>query len=115
MCVLREVRTVLQHSLGQSLFFLFTQITVVVAFGFFRGTSALFSFTLGDDADYFGCGVLVTAMIITPLLLTCYIMGRFEIQKTIFVSHPLFETLDHKRPPKGAEQGVWEAPLYTLL
>lgn len=56
--------------------------TVVVAFGIFRGSDAPFSTSV--DGDFFGCGVLVTALIITPLLLTCYIMGRYEIQKTIF-------------------------------
>ncbi|KAK8375875.1 hypothetical protein O3P69_008550 [Scylla paramamosain] len=61
-------------------------VTVVVAFGIFRGSNARFALSLSfaTDADFFGCGVLVTAMIITPLLLSCYIMGRYEIQKTIF-------------------------------
>ncbi|XP_045112837.1 protein snakeskin-like [Portunus trituberculatus] len=62
--------------------------TVVVAFGIFRGSDARFALSrsqnFATDADFFGCGVLVTALIITPLLLTCYIMGRYEIQKTIF-------------------------------
>ncbi|KAK8724411.1 hypothetical protein OTU49_011061 [Cherax quadricarinatus] len=56
-------------------------IFVIVAFGVFRGANASFS---NSDANYFGGGVLVTAMIVTPLLLVCYLMGRLEIQKTIF-------------------------------
>ncbi|XP_071549433.1 protein snakeskin-like [Panulirus ornatus] len=58
-------------------------LSVIVAFGLFRGSEAIFK-SPTSDADYFGCGVLVTALIITPLLLICYLMGRIEIQKTIF-------------------------------
>lgn len=75
---------------------------MVVAFGMFRGSGAQFKVLELDehgeiksheDANYFGGGVLVTALIITPLLTTCYIMGRLEIQKTIFVSHYLKQLL----------------------
>lgn len=60
---------------------LFEILCVIIAFGLFRGSNTTFS---NADLDYFGGGVLVTALIVTPLLLVCYLMGRLEIQKTIF-------------------------------
>ncbi|XP_064110004.1 uncharacterized protein LOC135217896 [Macrobrachium nipponense] len=54
-------------------------VFVIVAFGVFRGGKVGL---LNLDATYFICGVLVTALIITPLLLVCYIMGAENIQKT---------------------------------
>ncbi|KAG7176126.1 protein snakeskin-like [Homarus americanus] len=59
-------------------------VTVVIAFGILRGADTLFTISMSADATFFGVGVLVTAMIITPLLLACYLMGKLEIQKTIF-------------------------------
>ncbi|XP_064111140.1 uncharacterized protein LOC135218634 [Macrobrachium nipponense] len=55
-------------------------VFVIVAFGVFRGGKVGL---LNLDVAYFTCGVLVTALIITPLLLVCYIMGATDIQKTI--------------------------------
>ncbi|XP_064110288.1 uncharacterized protein LOC135218076 [Macrobrachium nipponense] len=56
------------------------KVFVIVAFGVFRGGKVGL---LNPDVTYFTCGVLVTALIITPLLLVCYIMGATDIQKTI--------------------------------
>ncbi|XP_063595522.1 uncharacterized protein LOC134772450 [Penaeus indicus] len=56
-------------------------VFVVTAFGILRGGGASVNMTI--DADFFLCGVLVTAIIITPLLLVCYLMGRTEIQQSI--------------------------------
>ncbi|XP_045600275.1 protein snakeskin [Procambarus clarkii] len=60
---------------------LFEILCVIIAFGLFRGSNTTFG---NLDLDYFSGGVLVTALIVTPLLLVCYLMGRLEIQKTIF-------------------------------
>ncbi|XP_042894129.1 uncharacterized protein LOC122267971 [Penaeus japonicus] len=56
-------------------------IFVVTAFGILRGGGAFLNET--SDADFFVCGVLVTGLIVTPLLLVCYLMGRTEIQQSI--------------------------------
>jgi len=56
-------------------------ICVSIAFGIFRGVR--YAHFGNEDTDYFACGVLVAAIIITPLLLLCYLMGRLEIQKTM--------------------------------
>ncbi|CAL4120862.1 unnamed protein product [Meganyctiphanes norvegica] len=54
---------------------------VCIAFGIFRGATLA---TYGEvNADYFACGSLVLGLVITPLLLVCYLMGNTDIQKTI--------------------------------
>ncbi|XP_069998276.1 uncharacterized protein [Penaeus vannamei] len=56
-------------------------VFVVIAFGILRSGGVSVNAT--PDADFFVCGVLVTAIIVTPLLLVCYLMGRTEIQQSI--------------------------------
>ncbi|XP_068245739.1 protein snakeskin-like [Palaemon carinicauda] len=55
-------------------------VLVIISFGIFRGAEV----NVGSlDGQYFAVGVLVTALIITPLLLVSYLMGIMEIQKSI--------------------------------
>ncbi|KAK7066193.1 hypothetical protein SK128_015494 [Halocaridina rubra] len=58
-------------------------VFVLIAMVIFRGGSIFNSFGDTVAANLFAIGVMVTSLIITPLLLVCYIMGRTEIQKTI--------------------------------
>lgn len=56
-------------------------VFVIIAVSIFRGGNVNYYETI--DAGYFICGVLITALIITPLLLVCYIMGATDIQRSI--------------------------------
>lgn len=56
-------------------------VFVIIAVSIFRGGNVGLLETI--DAGYFICGVLTTALIITPLLLVCYIMGATDIQRSI--------------------------------
>ncbi|CAL4151171.1 unnamed protein product [Meganyctiphanes norvegica] len=59
----------------------FFEITLVAsAFGIYRiADKASFG---GGHANVFGGGVMVAALIITPLLLLCYFCGRLDVQST---------------------------------
>ena len=73
---------------------------VVVTFGILRGTNSMYYF-YDEDAFYMGVGVCFSAMLITPLLLICYIMGKTEIQKTVMVSTGNFKTIKEVRQGNG--------------
>ncbi|CAL4080599.1 unnamed protein product, partial [Meganyctiphanes norvegica] len=56
-------------------------ILVEVALGILR-SSQYANFHGGQDAYIFGAGVLVAALIITPVLLFCYLFGRLDVGST---------------------------------
>ncbi|XP_047485740.1 uncharacterized protein LOC125036871 [Penaeus chinensis] len=55
-------------------------VCVVCAFGLLRGSSRVCGHT--TDSHYLGVGVLVAALMVTPLLLISYMMGKMQIQNT---------------------------------
>ncbi|XP_047484665.1 uncharacterized protein LOC125036239 [Penaeus chinensis] len=63
-------------------------VTVATTFGLFRGIPLTFGDThhfagnVGTDTDFFAGGVMVTALIVTPLFFVFYLLGRKEIRKT---------------------------------
>ncbi|KAB7498718.1 hypothetical protein Anas_06964 [Armadillidium nasatum] len=61
-----------------------SDIFIIIAFGLSRGRLDECAFG-STAADTFGNGALITCLLITPLLLICYLMGRMEIQETILV------------------------------
>lgn len=73
--------------------FLFVpQVSVAVAFGIFRGVPLTFGdvnendVTIGTDADFFAGGVMVAALLISPLLFLLYLLQLANIQQTVLVS-----------------------------
>ncbi|RXG71634.1 hypothetical protein Avbf_12284 [Armadillidium vulgare] len=60
----------------------YIEIFIIIAFGLSRGRLDDCAFG-STAADTFGNGALITCLLITPLLLICYLMGRMEIQETI--------------------------------
>ncbi|XP_063595264.1 uncharacterized protein LOC134772239 [Penaeus indicus] len=55
-------------------------VCVVCAFGLLRVSSRICGHT--TDSHYLGVGVLVAALMVTPLLLISYMMGKMQIQNT---------------------------------
>ncbi|XP_042892843.1 uncharacterized protein LOC122266933 [Penaeus japonicus] len=55
-------------------------ICVVCAFGLLRMSTHVCGHT--RDSHYLGIGVLVAALMVTPLLLISYMMGKMQIQNT---------------------------------
>merc|ERR1712106_445505 len=55
-------------------------ILCLVALGIFRSQQE--AFFGGKDANIFGGGVLVSALIISPLFLFCYLCGRLDVAST---------------------------------
>nr|XP_045603586.1 uncharacterized protein LOC123761605 [Procambarus clarkii] len=77
-------------------------VSVSVSLGLFRGVPLTFgaphdtSPKVGTDADFFAGGVMVAALLISPLLLLLYTLGIIRVQQTILelaISFLLFSFL----------------------
>lgn len=75
-----------------SLTFTNLQVTISVALGLMRGVPLTFgdpkdSGEVGSNADFFAGGILVAALLITPLLFLLYLFGLLHAQQTVLVSY----------------------------